>query len=183
MLELETVAVIGTGEAGPALAVGAALAGCTVRIHDADAAARDGAFEAIRRTVALACARGALTQAGRQRVLDGVLITADLEEAVTSADLVVAVAAVAPLAIAVQLAAVADLVRATAVLAATSREAVDAIAAALPQPGRVLALALEEVGGPVPRLEARPARTTSPHALDAGRAFAARVNGAAGIAP
>ncbi len=52
MLDIETVAVVGAGEDGDGLAVAAALAGCAVRLHDADPAALDRAFEAIRRRVA-----------------------------------------------------------------------------------------------------------------------------------
>lgn len=183
MREIETVAVIGTGDAGAALAIGAALAGCTVRLQDDDGRARDAAFDAIRRRVEAGCASGALTAAERQRVLDGVLITADLDEAVTSADLVVAPGAADPVVLGVRLAGAAELVRATAVLAGTVQRAVDAVAGALPQPGRLLALALDEVGGPVPRLDARAAPTTSLHALEVARGFAARVNRAARLAP
>jgi 3-hydroxyacyl-CoA dehydrogenase len=71
--------------------------------------------------------------------------------------------------------------RATAAIAAAGGTAAAAIAARLPQPGRVLALRLADAQGPVPRLDVLPAPATSPHVLERARAFAARVNRASRV--
>ncbi len=179
MFAIETVAVLGTGEDATALAVASALAGCAVRLHGQGSGALDGAFEAVRRTVDLGCAHAALTPADRQRALDGILITGDVEEAVTGADLVVASDPAEPVELGVQLAGVAELVRATAALAATSPGALGLVAAALAQPGRVVALRLTDTGGPLRRVEAFAGPTTSAHVARRAAEFASRVNRAA----
>jgi 3-hydroxybutyryl-CoA dehydrogenase len=173
MLQIETVAVVGASEAGTTCAVLAALAGCAVRIFDASDAALDRAFEVVRGRVELAFASGAITRTERQRILDGMLFTPDLEEALTGADLAVD-ATVAPVQdLHAHLAAA---LRATAAVAAAGRGAAEEIASRLPQPGRVLALELTDAQGPVPRMDVVPAAVTSAHVLERARAFAARVN-------
>jgi 3-hydroxybutyryl-CoA dehydrogenase len=175
LLSIQTVAVLGASEAGTACAVLAALAGCTVRLHDTDDAALGAASEAVRRRVDLGLAQGAFTATEKQRILDGVLFTSDLDEALTGADLAVdAVASGSPPA-----AQLAVALRATAAVAAAGATSPAALAAALPQPGRVLALRLSGSGGPVPRLELDPLPGTSGHVLERARGFAARVNRAA----
>jgi 3-hydroxybutyryl-CoA dehydrogenase len=173
MLQIETVAVVGASEAGTTCAVLAALAGCAVRVFDASDAALDRAFEVIRGRVELAFASGAITRTERQRILDGMLFTPDLDEALTGADLAVE-ASVAPVGdLHAHLAAA---LRATAVVAAARRGAADEIASRLPQPGRVLAFELTDAQGPVPRMDIVPAAVTSAHVLERAQAFAARVN-------
>jgi 3-hydroxybutyryl-CoA dehydrogenase len=171
---IETVAVLGASEAGTACAVLAALAGCTVRLHDPDPASLGGASEAVRRRVEIGVAQGAFTANERQRVLDGILFTSDLEEALTGADLAVDAASAPP-----PVARLAEALRATAAIAAAGAMPPAALAAAVPQPGRVLALRLAASGGPVPRLEVEAAPATTGHVLARARAFAARVNRAA----
>jgi 3-hydroxybutyryl-CoA dehydrogenase len=175
VLTIETVAVLGASEAGTACAVLAALAGCAVRVHDADETALAAASGAVRRRVELAIAQGAFTATERQRILDGVLFTADLDEALTGADLAVdACAGRAP-----PVARLAEALRATTAVAAAGTTTPGDLAASLPQPGRVLALRLASSGGPVPRVEVLPAPATSAHVLARARDFAARVNRAA----
>jgi 3-hydroxyacyl-CoA dehydrogenase len=176
VLGIETVAVLGASEGGTAWAVLAALAGCAVRLHDPDGPALDGASEALRRRVDLAFAQGAITPTERQRILDGVLFTPDLEEALTGADLAVDASGAPP-----PVARLAQALRATAAVAAAGATSPSDLAAGLPQPGRVLALRLAASGGPVPRVEIAPAHATSPHVLERARAFAARVNRAARV--
>jgi 3-hydroxybutyryl-CoA dehydrogenase len=180
LLSIDTVAVLGASEAGTACAVLAALAGCTVRLHDPDAASLGAAFEAVRRRVDLGIAQGAFTATERQRILDGVLFTSDLEEALTGADL--AVDAVDPASPRPALAArLGQALRATTAVAAAGAAAAIALAAALPQPGRVLALRLAGSDGPLARVEIDPVPGTSGHVLERARAFAARVNRAARV--
>ncbi len=180
MFTIETVAVLEASEGGTACAVLAALGGCTVRLHDASDAAVASACEAVRRRVELAFAQGAITRTEQQRILDGVLFTTDLEEALTGADLVVDSGAIASAGLLDRLAAA---LRATAAIAAAGATTPADLAARVPQPGRVFALRLVASDGPVPRLEVAAAPATSAHVLERARAFAARVNGAARTAP
>lgn len=178
MVSIETVAVLGASEAGTACAVLAALAGCTVRLHDADAASLGAATEAVRRRVELGVAQGAFTATERQRILDGVLFTSDLDEALTGADLAVDTAA-GPL----PARRLAEALRATTAVAVAGATSAGELAAELPQPGRVLSLRLAGSGGPVPRVEIDPGPGTSRHVLERARAFAARLNRAARLSP
>jgi 3-hydroxyacyl-CoA dehydrogenase len=175
VLGIETVAVLGASEGGTACAVLAALAGCAVRLHDPDGPALAEASEAVRRRVDLACSQGTITPSERQRILDGVLFTLDLEEALTGADLAVDAGSGVP----PPTARLAEVLRATATVAAAGATPPSELAAALPQPGRVLAIRLTALGGPVPRVEVVAARATSAHVLERARAFATRVNRAA----
>jgi 3-hydroxyacyl-CoA dehydrogenase len=179
VLTIETVVVLGATEAGTACAVLAALAGCTVRLHDPDHASLDTASETVRQRVELAVAQGAFTATDRQRILDGVLFTPDLDEALTGADLAVdAGADGAP-----DAARLAGGLRATAAVAAAGATSPAELAAALPQPGRVLALRLAGSSGPVPRVEILAAPGTTGHVLELARAFASRLNRAARVSP
>ncbi len=179
MFAIETVAVVGATDAGTACAVLASLAGCAVRVFDAADAALDRAFEAVRRRVEVAYASGVITRTERQRILDGLLFTPDLDEALTGADLAVDAAAASTHDVAGSLAAG---LRATSAIAAAGETPADALASRLPQPGRVLALRLADGYGPVPRLDVVPAPGTSPHVLERALAFAARVNRASRVA-
>jgi 3-hydroxyacyl-CoA dehydrogenase len=177
VLAIETVAVLGATERGTACAVLAALAGCAVRLHHPTDAALGPASEAVRRRVDLALAQGAITPSERQRILDGVLFTSDLDEALTGVDLAVDAGGAAP-DLCARLAAA---LRATAAVAAAEEAAAADLAARLPQPGRVFGLRLAASGGPVPRMDVVAAPATSAHVLERAREFAARVNHAARI--
>ena len=179
MLQIETVAVLGATSAGTTCAVLASLAGCAVRVFDGSDAALERAFEAVHRRVEVAHASGAITRTERQRILDGLLFTPDLEEALTGADLAVHAAAAPAEDVAPHLAAG---LRATAAIAAAGDTPADALASGIPQPGRVLALRLADAQGPVPRLDVVAAPGTSPHVLERAQAFAARVNRASRVA-
>jgi 3-hydroxybutyryl-CoA dehydrogenase len=174
---IETVVVLGASEGGTACAVLAALSGCAVRLHDRAEAALGFASEAVRRRADLAHAQGAITRTEVQRILDGVLFTSDLEEALTGADLVVDAGGAAP-DVCERLA---HALRATAAIAAAGGIAPADLAARLPQPGRVFGLQLAASAGPVPRVEILAAPATSGHVLERARDFAARVNGAARV--
>jgi 3-hydroxyacyl-CoA dehydrogenase len=175
MFTIETVAVVGASEAGTTCALLASLAGCAVRLHDPIPHALDRAFETVRHRVELALSAGVITRGERQRILDGVLFTPDLEEAVTAADLVVDAGGGAD----DRFERLAGLLRATAAVAAAGETSPDALAACVPQPGRVLALRLAEVPGPVPRLHVEGTGATAEHVLARAAAFVDRVNRAA----
>jgi 3-hydroxybutyryl-CoA dehydrogenase len=178
LLPIETVAVVGATADGTTCAVLASLAGCAVRVFDASDPALERAFGAVHRQVELAYASGVITRTERQRILDGVLFTPDLEEALTGADLAVDAAASAGDDGVAHLAAA---LRATAAIAAAGVTPADALASLVPQPGRVLALRLADAQGPVPRLDVLPAHGTSAHVMERARAFAARVNRASRV--
>ncbi|BDG10812.1 3-hydroxyacyl-CoA dehydrogenase family protein [Anaeromyxobacter paludicola] len=176
MFDLENVAVIGAGTMGHGIAQVASLAGFSVRLCDERQEALDGAVARIRDGVERALEKGRLTPAEKQRTLDGILVTTDLEEAVTSADLVVEAV---PEDLALKralLARVAGLCRASALIASnTSSIAIADLSAGLPQPGRFLGL---HFFNPVPvmeLLEIVRAPDTAAHAVEAARAFAARL--------
>jgi hypothetical protein len=174
MLSIETVAVIGNGEAAHACAILSALSGCTVRFHDPAPEALDRAFEAIRFQVDVAIERGLLTRSDRQRILDGILFSPDLPESVTGADLILELED-DPGAAGSELGRLAGLVRATAALAASSVEGALALLDTIPQPGRVLALQVDRSSG-YTRVLVRATPRTSRHTLEAVEAFAARAN-------
>ncbi len=177
MQTIETVAVLGATERGNACALLAALAGCAVRVHDPShllAAASDE----VRRMAELAFSHGALTRTDVQRILDGVLFTSDLDEALTGADLVVDTGTEPP-----PIEALAGALRATTPVAAAGVTQPAALAAGLPQPGRVLALRFASSVGPIPRIEVEGVAATSPHVLARALAFTARVRRAARLSP
>lgn len=179
MFAIDTVAILGSTESGTTCAVLASLAGCVVRLHAEEEPALEPAFAAVRHRVELGLAAGALTRGERQRILDGVLFTADLEEAITGADLVLD-AAGAPEAQGPRLARLLRLTRASTPIACVCPGAVpDEAAAAAAQPGRLLAIRLLDVQGPVPRLAAVARPATAPHTLARAEAFVLRVNRAA----
>lgn len=180
MFSIETVAILGATERGTSCAVLSALAGCAVRLFDPSDAALDRAFEAVRHSVEIAWSSGAITRTERQRILDGVLFTPDLEEALTGADLAVDALPAPEEEVLDRLA---PLLRATSAVAAAGGAAPEAIAARLPQAGRVLSLRLVDVQGPVPRVEVHAAPETSDHVLARAFDFAERVNVAARTAP
>jgi 3-hydroxyacyl-CoA dehydrogenase len=174
MLAIETVVVLGSGEAAHRCAILAALAGCTVRLHVPSPDILDEAFEAVRFQVDMAIELGVLTRTDRQRILDGILVTPDLVEAATGADLVIRPAA-GSADRAAELHELMDLVRATAALAAPTLEAAVGLAERVPAPGRVLALAVDTTSG-LARVAIAATPITSRHTLAAVEDFAARVN-------
>jgi 3-hydroxybutyryl-CoA dehydrogenase len=183
LLPIETVAVVGATAEGTTCAVLASLAGCAVRVFDGSDAALERAFESVHRQVELAYASGVITRTERQRVLDGLLFTPDLDEALTGADLAVDAAAGTGDEVAAHLAEhLGGALRATAAIAAAGVTPPAALAARVPQPGRVLALRLADAQGPVPRLDVLAAPGTSAHVMERARAFAARVNRASRVA-
>jgi 3-hydroxyacyl-CoA dehydrogenase len=177
---IETVAVLGASDGGTACAVLSALAGCAVRFHGRSDRTVAATCEAVRRRVDLAFAQGAITRTEQQRILDGVLFTTDLDEALTGADLVIDASEAPATDVLDRLA---GSLRATTAIAAAGATPAAELAARVPQPGCVLALRLADSGGPVPRLEVVAASTTSAHVLEHARAFASRVNGAARTGP
>jgi 3-hydroxybutyryl-CoA dehydrogenase len=166
---VEVVAVLGAGEEGCRLAEEAALAACAVRLYDPDAAALRRAQEHIRASVDRALGAGRLRPEDRQRALDGILVTTDLEEAVTHCDLVLEAgerSGAERHALFLQLG---EACRASA-LVGTCRGSPDELMDWLPQPGRLFRLRLA-----APRPSVQPGVETSDDAIARARQFADRL--------
>jgi 3-hydroxyacyl-CoA dehydrogenase len=171
--EVEQLAIAGTGEDACALARLAALAGCTVRLCDPDPAALEGAQERIRAAVEAGLLAGLLGPADKQRALDGILATCDLDEAVTHADLVVEADASSAHARRALVLRLGQACRASAVLA-TSGGAPEELVDWLPQPGRLVGLRLPP-GREVGPVEVVASVETSAHALGIACRFVRRL--------
>ncbi|MGB8932097.1 MAG: 3-hydroxyacyl-CoA dehydrogenase NAD-binding domain-containing protein [Anaeromyxobacteraceae bacterium] len=178
MLGIETVAVLGAGRDAVRAALLCSLAGLDVRLSAEEAGALDGAFKALRHDVEQALSGGLIGREERQRILDGILFTPDLDEAVAGADLVYAADAADATSALQLLQRLARSCRATALLATSADPS--AIAGSVLQPGRVVALALEDDDLPLPRLALRAGSTTTTHARARGEQFVERVNRAGG---
>lgn len=176
MFELENVAVIGAGAMGHGIAQVTSLAGLSVRLCDDSQEALDRAVERIRDGLDRDMAGGRATAQDRQRTLDGILVTTDLEEAVTNADLIIEAV---PEDLALKrdlLARVARLCRASTLIASNSSSiAIGDLAAGIPQPGHLLGLHFFH---PVPaseRVHIVHTPDTAQHAIEAARRFVARL--------
>jgi len=183
MRDIETMAVLGAGDTGNGVARAAALAGLHVRLYDPSPDALRRAIEHIRHGVQGAIARGRLSERDRQDILDGVLATTDLEEAVTDADLVVDAG---PDLLDLKRELFARLgrsCRATAILAATtSAFRLEAIARGVPQPGRIVGLRFAEPVEDANRVEIVASAETSAETVERARAFATRTGMASSVA-
>jgi len=171
---LQTVAVIGAGDLGNGVARLAALCGLHVRLYDRSADALGRAVEHIRQGVQQAIARGRLSPADRQSILDGVLATSDLEEAVSGVDLVVD-AAPDLLALKRQLFSEIGSRCGEAAIATTSGLPLAEVAGAAPRPGLVVGLRFVEPLEDSDRLEIISLPATDLLAVERVRLFAARI--------
>ena len=173
---IDTVAVLGAGETAGVWALLAALARCAVRLHDPSMDALEAAATAVRERVDAATGSGALTRTERQRILDGILFTPDLEEAVTGADLVVdAGARPDP-----PWPHVLELLRASAAIAAAEPRTIAQLEPHVSRPARLLALRLVRVPGLLYRAEAAAGPETVSHALARVARWVDRLNKASG---
>lgn len=179
METVDTVVVLGSGELGAAWALLCALGRCAVRMYDPSHEALERAATAVREHVDAATGAGALTRGERQRVLDGVLFTTDLDEAAVGADLAVLTAPVDQ-GVGRTLG---GLLRASALVAAPDGPLAAAAAGLLPHPGRVVSLRLLRTPGPLRRAEAAPGPSSTAHALARAARLVERVNRTAGHHP
>jgi len=171
---LQTVAVIGAGDLGNGVARLAALCGLHVRLYDRSADSLRRAVEHIRQGVQDAIARGRLSAADRQSILDGVLATADIEEAVSGVDLVVD-AAPDLLALKRQLFSEIGSRCGEATIATTSGLPLAEVARVAPRPSAVVGLRFGEPVEDSDRLEIVSLATTDLAAVERVRLFAARI--------
>jgi len=172
---LETLAILGAGDAGITAARLAALAGLSVRLWDPSEAALRAGVLLVRIQLERAVQDGTAPAEHRQQIMDGVLATTDLEEAVTGADLVLETGSAVP-----QLRA-AMLTRAAALgpsLPLVTTGAISELASALPDPSRLAGLLLGDRPG-LRTAEPLAGPATAPWALEAARDLAALLASAA----
>jgi 3-hydroxyacyl-CoA dehydrogenase len=167
MLEIETVAVLGADREAAGFALLCSLAGLHVRLGDERPAALDEAYRALRQDVEKALAAGLVGREERQRILDGILLTPELDEATLGADLVFATGPREPGSASALLARLAGRCRATALLATPLDPA--RVDGGLPQPGRVVGLRVQlDDDGPFPMVTLLAGPGTTPHAREQG---------------
>ena len=170
---LQTLAVIGAGDLGNGVARLAALGGLHVRLYDRSADSLERAVEHIRQGVQEALARGRLSPAERQGILDGLIATSDLEEAVSGAELVVD-AAPDLLSLKRQLFSEIDRCGGSPIATASALQLAE-VAGAAPRPRLVVGLRFDEPLEASDRLEIVALAGTDPAAVERVRLFAARI--------
>lgn len=177
MLEIETVAILGAGRDAVRTALLCSLAGLDVRLHEARAEALDTAFHELRLEVERALSSGFIGREERQRILDGILFTPLLDEAVVGADLVIGAEVTEAAAAQALLSRLARSCRATALLATPVEPSA---LAEVPQPGRVVRFALEDGEYPLPVLRLSAGPGTTEHARWRAEQLARRLQRAEG---
>lgn len=176
---LQTMAVIGAGDLGNGIARLAALSGLHVRLYDRSADALRRAVEHIRQGVQQALARGHLSPADRQGILDGLIATADLEEAVSGAELVVDAA---PDLLALKRQLFPEIDRCGGgPIATTSGLRLAEVAGASPRPRLVVGLRFAEPLEEADRLDIVALAGTDLAAVEQVRLFAARIGRSAAV--
>lgn len=172
----DCVGVVGLGTMGLGIVQVFAQAGCTVLATDAQAAARDSARERLAATLAPRVAKGAMTGAERDALLERLVVVGSADD-MGAADLVVE-AVVEDLAVKRGLVAALEAVMAPgAVIASnTSSLPISDISAESVRPERLLGLHFFNPAPVMKLVELVPHRGTAPEAL----ALARRLAGAAG---
>lgn len=176
MPSTDSVVVVGAGTMGHGIAQAAALAGCAVRLVDADAATARKGLDRIRQNLDEGVARGKVTEHARAATLERLTPTADLEDAVRSAGVVIE-------AVPEQLGLKQELFRRieahigedTLLGTNTSSLSVTEIQQGLQRPGRVLGLHFFNPVHIMKLVEVVRGQQTDETAVDAGVAFARRL--------
>jgi 3-hydroxyacyl-CoA dehydrogenase len=176
--EIETIAVIGTGPVAVRTALLCSLAGLHVRLTGDGPEGLDAAFHALRHDVEQALSDGRIGREERQRILDGILFTLELDEALTGADLAFVAEPGDPASSRALLAKLASSCRATTLLATPLDPA--HLAGSVPHAGRVIGLASGGEEDSLPTIGVRIGPATTPHARARAEEFADRVDRAAG---
>ena len=176
---VQTVAILGAGDEGVAAARLAALAGVHVRLWDASEAALRAGVLLVRIQLERAVQEGSAPPEHRQQIMDGVMATTDLEEAVAGAELVLDAGA-AVLALRAEVLTRAAALEPAAALVTTGPVA--ELGAALPDPSRLAGLALGDRPG-LRSAEPAAGPATGARALEAARDLAALLASAAVVHP
>ena len=176
MLDIQRVAVIGSGTMGSGIAQVAARAGYETALFDAAPGVAQKALERIADSLARAVEKGRCTAEERTRALGLLRASSSLDDAAAAADLIIE-AAPEELALKKDLfAKLSRAARAEAILASnTSSLPITAIASAAKGPERVIGL---HFFNPVPAmklLEVVSGERTAPLVIAAARAFGARI--------
>ncbi len=166
---IDTLAILGAGDAGIAVARLAALAGLHVRLWDPSEEVLHGALLLVRQQLEQAVRDGEAPPEHRQTILDGVLATTDLEEAVAGAGAVLETGPESP-----------EIRRAVLTRAGAAEPeatllasgAVNEVAAGLPDPSRLAGVVLGDRPG-LRAPEAASGPSSSPRAMTVARAVAA----------
>ena len=167
-MAIETLAVLGAGDSGIAVARLAALAGLHVRLWDPSEAVLRGALLLVRQQLERAVHAGEVPPEHRQTILDGVLATTDLDEAVAGADAILETGPEAPDVRRAVLARAAEVAPEATLLASG---ALAEVATGLPDPTRLAGIVLgDRPGERAPEAAAGP--VSSAGAIDAARAVA-----------
>lgn len=89
MVELNKIAVIGSGTMGNGIAQVASQAGYQVAMYDVDAKALEKGFDSIKRSLSRMTAKGKISEAESTKIVSNIKGTLDLKEAVGNADLII----------------------------------------------------------------------------------------------
>ncbi|MEZ4428385.1 MAG: 3-hydroxyacyl-CoA dehydrogenase family protein [Nannocystaceae bacterium] len=174
--ELSTVAVIGAGTMGHGIAQVCAAAGCATRLFDVDAGMIERGLLRVRENLDKGVARGKVTQADRDATLANLRGEAAFSEAVAGVDLVIEAV---PEKIALKQQIFRDAAGGAApgaILATnTSSLSITEIAAAVPDPSRVIGAHFFNPVHIMKLLELVVGKQTSDATLAATRAFGARI--------
>jgi 3-hydroxybutyryl-CoA dehydrogenase len=176
---LQTVAILGAGDEGVVAARLASLAGTSVRLWDASEASLRAGVLLVRIQLERAVREGSAPTEHRQQIMDGVLATTDLAEALAGADAVLDTGAAAPRIRQEVLARAAALEPAVPLV--TTGPVAD-LAVALPDPSRLAGLVLGERPG-LRSAEPVAGPATGARALEAARDLAALLASAAVVHP
>jgi len=166
----EVIAIVGASRAACGWARRAADTGHAVRLHHSDPAALLQAQQCVREVVDRTAAEG-LGLARRQRILDGILATDDLAEAVTHAAVVVEALECTEVERRHLLMRLGEACRASAVVATAGEP--DALMDYLANPGRLIGFSLPNDPDlpPGSTVEIVPGVETAAHALERARLF------------
>ncbi|MCA9684407.1 MAG: 3-hydroxyacyl-CoA dehydrogenase family protein [Myxococcales bacterium] len=173
---ITTVAVFGAGTMGHGIAQVCAMAGCQTRLQDLTREQVDAGLARIRDNLDKGVARGKVSEADRDATMARLSGTPDLAEAAQGADLVIE-AAPEKLEIKQQLfTRAAEVVAADAILGTnTSSLSIAAIAAPVPNPGRVIGLHFFNPVHIMKLLEIVVGDRTDQAVVERMRAFAGRI--------
>ena len=172
---LQTVAILGAGDEGVVAARLAALAGTSVRLWDSSEASLRAGVLLVRIQLERAVREGSAPPEHRQQIMDGVLATADLAEALSGADVVLDAGAAEPRIRREVLARAAALEPSVPLV--TTGPVAD-LAAVLPDPSRLAGLVLGDRPG-LRSAEPVAGPATGAGALEAARDLAALLASAA----